>query len=243
MEALLADALQAHGGLGNWRELTTLTARLSLGGPFWATRGWPGVYDGVTVTLDTRWERIVFDPFTTGDRRSVLEVGPDHSDRIAIETNTGDEIAQRTNPLASYPPFTLTTPWDALQVAYFTSYAVWNYLTTPFLLASPGVRTREIDPWRENGETWRRLAVTFPPSIATHNGQQTFYFDDANLLRRLDYQPVVTGAPIAHYTDQHQAFDGFVFPTHRRVFRRKPDNTADQQLAVITLDIKEIAAR
>jgi len=30
-------------------------------------------------------------------------------------------------------PFELTTPWDALQIAYVTSYAVWNYVTTPFL--------------------------------------------------------------------------------------------------------------
>lgn len=63
------------------------------------------------------------------------------------------------------------------------------------------------------------------------------------VLRRLDYQPNVTGAAIAHYTDQQQAFDGFVFPTRRRVFRRNADNTANQPVALITLDIDQIVLR
>jgi hypothetical protein len=30
---------------------------------------------------------------------------------------------------------------------------MWNYLTTPFLLTYPGVQTREISPWQEDGQT------------------------------------------------------------------------------------------
>ena len=30
---------------------------------------------------------------------------------------------------------------------------------TPFLFAMDGVATEELQPWRENGETWRRLKV------------------------------------------------------------------------------------
>jgi hypothetical protein len=44
MDELLASVLDAHGGLESWNRLTKLTARLSLGGPFWADRGWPDVY-------------------------------------------------------------------------------------------------------------------------------------------------------------------------------------------------------
>ena len=53
-------------------------------------------------------------------------------------------------------------PVDAIQVAYFTSAAVWNYLTEPFVFARPDVWTREIDPWDEDGETWRRLGRDVP---------------------------------------------------------------------------------
>jgi hypothetical protein len=35
MDDLLDRVLDAHGGLEAWMETTTLTAQLSLGGPFW----------------------------------------------------------------------------------------------------------------------------------------------------------------------------------------------------------------
>jgi hypothetical protein len=59
-----------------------------------------------------------------------------------------------------------------------TSAAVSNHLTEPFVFTYPGVNTHEIEPWQENGETWRRLAVTFPPSNANHNPDQGFYYDE-----------------------------------------------------------------
>jgi hypothetical protein len=62
MDELLASVLDAHGGAENWKKLTKLTARLSLGGPFWAARGWPDVYADQTVTLDPHREHITFWP-------------------------------------------------------------------------------------------------------------------------------------------------------------------------------------
>jgi len=62
-----------------------------------------------------------------------------------------------------------------------------DVLNTPFLFAMPGVGTEEIEPWEENGETWRRLKATFPPGVATHSTVQTFYFDQTGLLKRHDW--------------------------------------------------------
>ena len=56
----------------------------------------------------------------------------------------------------------LATPWDKLQELYFVSYALWNYLATPFVFTEPGFETREIGPHEENGETWHRLLVKYP---------------------------------------------------------------------------------
>ena len=39
MNDLLNRVLEAHGGLDNWSQVSELTVRLSLGGPFW---GWKG---------------------------------------------------------------------------------------------------------------------------------------------------------------------------------------------------------
>jgi hypothetical protein len=51
----------------------------------------------------------------------------------------------------------MRTSWDPLHRAYFNGYALWTYLTTPFLLAMGGFTLREIEPWREGAETWRGL--------------------------------------------------------------------------------------
>ncbi len=43
-------------------------------------------------------------------------------------------------------------------------------------------------------------------------------FDDAGLLRRMDYQPDVNGrTPVAHYIRREGMFDGIVVPTRRHI--------------------------
>ena len=240
MDELLSAVLDAHGGLDNWQTARTLTARLSLGGPFWAARGWPDVLTNKTVTLDAHREHIEYTPFLAQDRISVLDVDPE---RVAIR-NDGEVIEERAWPRDSFPSQfdPMATPWDAIQVAYFASAAMWNYLTEPFGFTYPGVQAREIDPWDEDGETWRRLAVTFPPSNANHNADQVFYYDERFMQRRMDYSPHVTGSPqIAHYTHDPKTFDGFVFPTRRLVHLRDTDGVADQSFAPITIDIETVA--
>jgi hypothetical protein len=76
MDDLLAEVLDAHGGLEEWGKVSTLTAKLSLGGPFWGLRGWPKVYAGQTVTLDAHREHITFAPFTAPDRVWARSIEP-----------------------------------------------------------------------------------------------------------------------------------------------------------------------
>jgi len=240
MGELLTSVLEAHGGLHNWGNVASITAEMSLGGVFWAARGWPDIYAKQTVTLDPHHEHITFAPFTAPDLMSVLDVGPE---RIAIATSDGRIIEERLNPRRSFPlPFIDgSTPWDAIQIAYFTSAAVWNYLTAPFVFTQPGVEVEEIAPWKEGAQTWRRLAVTFHPSIANHNAEQVFYYDDAFMQRRMDYSPDVTGnPPVAHYAYDHKTFDGFVFPTRRRVLLHDSEGIANQAFAPITVDVSGV---
>jgi hypothetical protein len=240
MDKLLSAVLDAHGGLHNWAGISRITAQMSLGGPFWGARGWPAVYDKQTVTLDPHREHIKFEPFTAEGRSSVLEVGPE---RVTISRANGQVVDERFNPRQSFPSAfdAFTTSWDAIQVAYFTSAAVWNYLTEPFVFTQAGVDAREIAPWTEGAQTWRRLAVSFPQSIANHNAEQTFYYDEHFMQRRMDYSPDVTGSPpVAHYTYEPKAFDGFVFPTRRRVHLHDERGVADQTFAPITIDVDSV---
>ena len=76
----------------------------------------------------------------------------------------------------------------ALQFACFAGYARWTYLCIPFLFELPGVLPEEIEPRQENGESWRRLRTAFRPRVPSHGTVRIFYFDQAGLLRRHDYE-------------------------------------------------------
>jgi hypothetical protein len=86
-------------------------------------------------------------------------------DRVWITDGERRVIDQRSDTRASFAGHTRETPWDQLHRLYFTSYAVWNYLNTPFLFTLPGFEVKEIEPHQENGESWRCLWVKFPPDV------------------------------------------------------------------------------
>src|SRR5207237_9866747 len=78
-------------------------------------------------------------------------------------------------------------PCDALDRPYFSGYALWTYLTTPFHFAMSGFDVEEIAPWHERDELWRGLRVIYPPDIASHSRQQDYYFGSYLLIRRYYY--------------------------------------------------------
>jgi hypothetical protein len=83
--------------------------------------------------------------------------------------------------------------------------------------------------------------VTFPDSLPNHNPDQVFYYDTNFHQRRMDYQPDVTGSPIAHYTHNPRTFDGFLFYTNRLVhLRDEQSNVANQDFAPITIDLDTV---
>src|SRR5712672_3467622 len=80
-------------------------------------------------------------------------------------------------------------------------------MATPFVFTEPGFETREIGPHEENGETWHRLLVKYPPSIPTHCAEQVLYFNAQGSLLRMDYSVDVVGDMVAgaasHYCFDH----------------------------------------
>lgn len=232
-DTLLDAVLEAHGDLGAWRTATRIQAETSLDGPFWDWRGWPQIRRAQTVALDPRRQHITLTPFVGEDTSSRYEAMPP---RVAILGPGGEVLQEREDPLASFPDYDDTVAWDELQLAYFTGTANWNYLVEPFLFTYPGVVAREIEPWEEDGELWRRLAVTFPDDLPNHNPEQTFYYGEDFLLRRMDYSPDVTGhSLIAHYVYDPRRYDGFVFYGRRDVHLRDAAGIANKGFAPITI--------
>jgi len=161
----------------------------------WGAKGKAGVLDDVTITVDLRNEKASHWPFGSPDRRSRFE-----PQRVALGNVNGEILEELLQPRSSFQGHTLETPWSDLQLSYFAGCAMWTYLNTPFLLARPGIESKEIEPWHEAGETWRRLKVRFPADIATHSTEQTLYFDQQGFLKRHDYDVEISGGTGPHTT-------------------------------------------
>jgi len=150
MNDLLDFVLDAHGGHERWSGVNALIAKLAVGGPFWEQLGFPNAFLDETLIIDTRRQHAVFIPWTAPSQSLTFDTDPE---RVVLQTVDGQIIDSRTSPRSSYAGNNLFSPWDALQVGYFLSYGMWNYLTTPFLLTYPGVQASEISPWQEDGQT------------------------------------------------------------------------------------------
>jgi hypothetical protein len=230
--------IEAHGGLGAWSRAATIHARAAVGGLALPRRGQGDLFTDTDVTLDVHRQRAIFADFTGAGRRGVYT-----PDRVAIEEPDGTVRAELRAPRESFAGLDQAGRWDELQALYFGGYALWNYLTAPYLLTLPGVRVEQGENWDEAGERWRRLRVTFPPEIATHTAEQTFYYDERGLLRRHDYRVDIQGkapAPAAHYVEGHRTVSGLVFPIHRFVVPIAADNTSLPGPIIISIDLDDI---
>jgi hypothetical protein len=236
MNELAEHTIEAHGGLKHWGQFETVSAHLVQGGALWALKGQAGTLDNTTVTVGTRSEWASHDPFGASGARSRFE-----PHMVALKSSTGGVLEELREPRASFAGHTLETPWRALQLAYFAGCAMWTYLNTPFLLAHPGVLSEELSPWKENGETWRRLKVGYPDDIATHSSTQTLYINGEGLLKRHDYDvEIAGGTPGAHYIEGYEEVSGIMFPTKRRIFPRQADGIASPEPLVVSIDLSEI---
>jgi hypothetical protein len=237
MNDLLKTVIDAHGGLERWRQLDAVSARLIQGGALWTLKGQQGVLDDVYVRASLHEERESHHPFGAPDRRSSFT-----PERVAIETTKGDVVEALEQPRASFAGHTLETPWTTLQLAYFVGTAMWTYLTQPFTFALPGFETSELEPWRENGEAWRRLHVVWPSYLATHSTEQTLYIGSDGLFRRHDYDVEIQGGTEgAHYISDYTEVAGIRLPTRHRIFPRAADGQSLAEPLIVSIDLSEIA--
>lgn len=236
MNTLLAEALQAHGGLERWREFKTLAATIVTGGAFWGMKGLVQDDQPRQMKVDLAREWSSLEPFGGPDWRT--EFTPE---RIAILDGKGGIVAERLNPRNAFAGHTMTTPWDPLHRAYFNGYALWTYLTAPFVLAEPGFEISDIPPIREGGRVWRGLRATFPDWIATHSREQDFYFGYDGRLRRHDYRiDVAGGFAGVHLVSEFVEAQGLYFPTRRRAYQRNDDLTVRFDPLMVSIDVSNI---
>jgi hypothetical protein len=200
MSALLDELIEAHGGADALDGIEDVAVALNARGLAFSGHRLPGRFE-VRAIVDAHVPHVVF--------ANLLGTGKEATftpERVTV----GDEV--REQPREAYGD--LLFRWDPLHLTYFAGYALWNYVTTPWLLASEGVDIEELPG--------RRLRATFPADIPTHSRVQIFHVGDDGLLARLDYTADVFGrwARGAHVCREHRRFGPIVTPTRRRVTPR-----------------------
>jgi hypothetical protein len=58
------------------------------------------------------------------------------TDRVWIERRDGSVLEKCHHPRDAFAGHVWETKWDALHLTYFIGYAIWNYMSIPFLIAS-----------------------------------------------------------------------------------------------------------
>lgn len=214
---LLREVMNAHGGFSAWHEAETVRAVMSTGGVLFLMRTTRDAFHQTEVVVHLRSPRTEIRDFPRGGQTGFFE-----PTRVWIEGGDGKVLAERQNPRALFDGIRKQLHWDHLDSVYFAGYAVWNYLTAPYLLCRSDVAIEEGASCRHKGRTWRGLTASFPKGFPTHNAEQVFYFDKRARLRRHDYHAEVIGpyAVASHYCGNHQTFGKAVFPTRRRVVPR-----------------------
>ncbi|AQA02186.1 hypothetical protein BVC93_06805 [Mycobacterium sp. MS1601] len=236
MSTLVDEVLDAYGGMARWRNVETIRAHKRFGGAIWYLKQVTGIVDEGEITVWIQQQHTSLHPFTAADRSSDYR-----PQRVAIETLDGGCVDKLDDPRSSFAGHDLHTPWTALQLAYFTGYAMWTYLAEPLNLTLPGVTLTEGSTWTEDNQSWRRLHVDYPPDIATHCPSQVLYIDQQGLIRRRDYQVDIAGqSPAAHYVSDFVTVDGIVVPARRMIYVRDESGHPVLDQLVVSIELTDI---
>lgn len=235
MNALLANAIDAHGGLDRWKQFKIIQAEPKSSGELLERKvGESG--PAMRFSAVTREQAVIASPVSGSDRSVVFR-----PDRVSIESQSAEVFAERRDPRAAFAGHDLNTPWDPLHRAYFSGYAMWSYLTTPFSFAMDGVQVWDIDSLEDDGEAWRGIRVVMPEGIATHSRAQEFYFGEDMLLRRQDYTiDIAGGYRIANYAHGIVDVDGLKIASKRRAYLCNKKYEVQRDRLIISLDLSNI---
>lgn len=233
-----ADALQrildAAGGMAYWQSLSAVEVSMSAWGFLFRAKRIRPLHHAV-ITVDTTEPRAVMKDFPKPGCTATL-LG---THRVEIRDASGAVLRGRDNPRQAFGGIRHGLYWDDLDFTYFSGYAMWCYLTLPFLLMRRGVSIERFEQAPGGGVI---LTAGFPDFLPAHSPTQKFYFDPSGRLVRHDYTAEVVGgwAKAAHICGDYRRFGGLWAPTRRRVYPRGPGNRPLPFPTLVALDIHDI---
>jgi hypothetical protein len=235
MMRLLDEVLEAHGGFARWDRMRQVEGTLESGGKL----------------LETKTETYAIPPrqFTVGMREVWAKLSPIGSksyvdftaERVALVAEDGTVLAEEEHVRDSFAGHGFFTPWNALQRAYFSGYALWNYFNLPFLLTMPGVRLQEVEPVEVEGEMLDGVGASIPEALPTHCREQRFFFGGDRRLRRHDYRVDIAGGfQVSQYVGDYVSAEGIEIPTTRRAFLRDDRGQTRWDELMVSLSFSDI---
>jgi hypothetical protein len=212
---LLGATIEAHGGRERWRRIRAITGTLSSGGLAFQSRCQPSALKNLKIEVRPHDPAVTLGDFVRPGWRGTWTPR-----LVTLRDDRGQIVEQRLDPRRHFARPVARVYWDKLDILTFAGYALWNYLSFPFLLEREGVALLNAVP-RSVGANLR-LDVQFETPILTHSERQSFYVDPAGGLVRHDYaaEPIGRWATGANFCLASAAVDGLLFYTRRKVFPR-----------------------
>jgi hypothetical protein len=209
LQPLLDTVLAAHGGWPAWQRVERIDLRLSSGGLAFAMRGQTGRLLERRVSVYPHQMRTVFH-----DHPGPGQVAEWRGSLVGIGLTGQAPSLQRHDARNHFARWRARWSWDDLDLLYFAGYALWNYLSFPFLLCADGVQLRAFRAARHD---W--IEARFPPAFPTHSPRQYFQIGPDGRLLRHDYVAEVFGhwAAAANFCLASEVAGGLRLYTRRKV--------------------------
>lgn len=239
-DALLDRVIDAHGGAALWQRCRTIEAWLSSGGLAFASRFQRAALLDRKIRLDPHARRLTVEPYPEPGF-----IGTWTPDRVQVRKLSGEMMRERSDPRRAFASLAKQVRWDALDMHYFAGYALWNYLSFPFLLAEPGVEVRHAPGSAETISGCLTLHAAFSEEFPTHSREQRFHIDrETLLLRRHDYVANVIGrwASAANLCLASENVTGLRLYTRRRVYPRIGANFVVPFPTLVWIELTDVSA-
>jgi hypothetical protein len=231
---------------GHFSTISTISTTIHRSGQFFAIKGYP-TPALIRCVITPSPARVTFNNFcgrrSTPDLRYIWTPA-----RVWSETPDGTILDAADNPRQSlFIGHDMMTPWDDMQLLYFSGYALWNYFMAPYYFSSPEyprIKANELSETytHSSGAKWRVLDVEFPDGFDTHCKHQKFYYDDKGHLRRHDYHVEITKMGTAnHYSYDEKMVSGILVPSLRRVVGN--GKSFEEAMSGVLLVLQDVAVR
>ncbi len=216
--AILAAAIDRHGGLERWRRVRAIELQLdSLSGAVPRGKGLGRTFSAPRrVRVEPRRSRVVWWAWPSPATCGVYEAGrvailP----RAALASGGAPKLAGESRR-PQLQGLRKLRRWRDLDALYFFGYAQVHYLSLPFALGDGELLSARRLPGG-GGELWVRL-----PQGHTHTAVEGFVFDRSGLLVRHDYRAdVISRAACgAHRSLDYIALEGLPIARERAVFAK-----------------------